>query len=172
VHLHRPGRRGRPAAQEGPQDPPTPIRWRANANDRLAPLTELAHWVDKRRNDKHATDRDLIATATFNIPNLDDPLFKAITSKALKMPAALRGAHGSKLAKNKRSDQILHSPTNLARFTNNAGLIDFYAGSHKGLFPGVEMTKKEFTYQVSDHLPVWVQVDCDVDGEKLDQWLG
>ena len=31
------------------------------------------------------------------------------------------------------------------------------------------MTKREFTYELSDHLPVWVEINTDNDGEVLDQ---
>ena len=30
------------------------------------------------------------------------------------------------------------------------------------------MTKREFTYELSDHLPLWIQVDTDTDEEELD----
>lgn len=45
--------------------------------------------------------------------------------------------------------------------------MDFYAGSHKELFAGLDKT--EFTYQMSDHLPLWIQVNTDIDERQLDQ---
>ena len=33
------------------------------------------------------------------------------------------------------------------------------------------MTKREFTYELSDHLPLWIQVETDTDAEELDQVL-
>jgi hypothetical protein len=32
-------------------------------------------------------------------------------------------------------------------------------------------TELEFTFQMSDHLPLWVQINTDNDKEKLDQIL-
>jgi endonuclease/exonuclease/phosphatase family metal-dependent hydrolase len=99
----------------------------------------------------------------FNIPSTDSPLYAAITAKGLQMPAALLGEHGSNLAKNKRYDQILRLPKYAKSFTNHGGVLDFYAGDHRALYPGqAEMTKTKFTYELSDHLPLWCQLDIDI----------
>jgi len=37
--------------------------------------------------------------------------------------------------------------------------------------PGIRMSKRDFTYQLSDHLPLWVQLDVDTDNERLDSIL-
>ena len=50
-------------------------------------------------------------------------------------------------------------------------MLDFYAGDHEPLFPGKKLTKAEFTYQLSDHLPLWIQINTDVERERLDQIL-
>jgi len=47
--------------------------------------------------------------------------------------------------------------------------LDFYAGNHKPLFK--DLTKAEFTYQLSDHLPLWVQINTDTDDQKLEQLI-
>jgi hypothetical protein len=44
-----------------------------------------------------------------------------------------------------------------ARFTGEGGALDFYAGSHRGLYPG--LTKSEFTLEMSDHLPLWAEIE-------------
>ena len=60
----------------------------------------------------------------FNIPGLDDELFRAITSKGLAISDVLRGTeHGSNLAGNKRYDQILHHPRHTKTFTNVGGVL-------------------------------------------------
>ena len=84
------------------------IRWGTGEDERIEPLRQLAAWIDKRSRDKYTTDKDIVLVGDFNIPKENDALFKAITSKGLRMPTALRGLHGSNLAKNKRYDQILH----------------------------------------------------------------
>ena len=52
-------------------------------------------------------------------------------------------------------------------FTLAGGVLDFYAGDHRPLFPN--LSKTEFTYQLSDHLPLWIQIGTDIDGVVLDQ---
>ncbi len=49
---------------------------------------------------------------------------------------------GSNLGKDARYDQILHMPTLKKRFTNYGGTLDF---------------------------PIWVQIDTDIDGQRLTQ---
>ncbi len=52
-------------------------------------------------------------------------------------------------------------------FSNQAGVVDFYSGGLNDLFPGVEKTA--FTFQMSDHLPLWMQINTDIEGMKLDE---
>jgi endonuclease/exonuclease/phosphatase family metal-dependent hydrolase len=149
------------------------IRWdkAGGLASRQRELQLLAEWVDKRSKEKHAVDKDVILMGDFNIPKVGDALYKTLTSKGLRVPGALIGKHGSNLAKDKSYDQILHYPKHTKSFTKYAGVLDFYANNHKPLFPGISMTKTDFTYQLSDHLPMWAQLDTDIDGERLDQIL-
>jgi endonuclease/exonuclease/phosphatase family metal-dependent hydrolase len=151
----------------------THIRWGDSEAGREPELRELAQWVaDKQAlfaKDKRAfDDQDLFAMGDFNIPSLKSPLFKAITSQGLMVPRALAKMDlGSNLQRDKRYDQILHLPHYPENFTDKGGVVDFYAGDHRPLFP--LLTKDAFTYQMSDHLPLWVQVNTDIDGRRLDQ---
>ncbi|MFH1984632.1 MAG: endonuclease/exonuclease/phosphatase family protein [Pseudomonadota bacterium] len=134
------------------------IRWDKEKN-RIRPLKLLAEWIEKRRKDPFAVDKDIILMGDFNIPAIDDDLFKAITSQGLRIPAALRGTeHGSNLAMNKRYDQILHYPTESSVFTDHGGILDFYSGGVEGLYPNNTPNETDFTYQLSDHLPLWIQL--------------
>jgi len=146
------------------------IRWDSSGGkaSRTRALKALAKWVNKRQREKHVADKDIIVMGDFNIPKTNDALFKAITGKGLRVPNALRDIH-TNLAKNKRYDQILHHPHFTKSFTDHGGVLDFYRGNHRVLFP--DLTKNKFTYQLSDHLPLWVQVNTDTDDEQLDQIL-
>ena len=149
------------------------IRWGAKESDRIKPLELLANWVEKRRKDSFGTDKDIILMGDFNIPDMNGPLFKAITSKGLRAPEALMKPDlGSNLEENMRYDQILHYPTETKCFTNNAGVLNFYKKDIAGLYPNNTPDKKAFTYELSDHLPLWIQVDVDTQDEKLDQIIG
>ncbi|MGQ0772197.1 MAG: endonuclease/exonuclease/phosphatase family protein [Nitrososphaerota archaeon] len=148
------------------------IRWGKSEKGRIAPLKMLAEWIDKRRESKYE-DRDIILMGDFNIPQRDDELFKAITSKGLEIPDALLGAPGTNLAKEKRYDQILWY-RNYKKTDDNTivgGIADFYADDWRSLFPKDKypnMTQRKFTYEISDHLPIWMQIDT-TDDVKLDQ---
>jgi len=39
----------------------------------------------------------------------------------------------------------------------------------KELFPDKGYTREKFTFQLSDHFPLWVQIKTDIDGERLSQ---
>ena len=49
--------------------------------------------------------------------------------------------------------------------------MDFFISDAKidELFPGKNYTRDKFSFQLSDHFPVWVQIDTDIDGERLNQ---
>lgn len=147
------------------------IRWGSSEAERIKPLQLLADWIDKRRRDRDAIDQDIIVMGDFNIPSTraDDKLFQAISSKGLRMPPSLAGVHGTNLAANKRYDQILYYQSHTKSVTRFGGSLDYYAGNHQALFPG--MSKTDFTFQMSDHLPLWVMIDVDTEAEQLDQVL-
>jgi hypothetical protein len=142
---------------------------------RIPELQKLAEWVDKRRQEKYVVDKDIIVMGDFNIPQLDDALFQAITSKGLEIPDALRGKeHGSNLARDKRYDQILYDSQYTKTIKDAGGVLDFYCDDWQALFPKEQypnMSKTDFTYELSDHLPLWVQLDTWTDDEELDQIL-
>jgi hypothetical protein len=91
-----------------------------------------------------------------------------LTAHGLELPAALQGKDfGTNLARNKRYDQILHYPVYSQNFTNHGGVLDFYSGGTGSLFP--DMDKTRFTYQLSDPLPLWMQINTNIAGLQLDE---
>lgn len=149
------------------------IRWGESEEGREPELKALADWVSDRaallkKGRSSWDEQDIFVTGDFNIPSRQSVLFKAITSGGLQIPKALTtDAFGSNLDKDKRYDQILHLAQYPENFTNKGGVLDFYAGNHKPLFPNLD--KEKFTYQMSDHLPLWIQVNTDIEIRKLDQ---
>ena len=156
----------------------THARWGDSVPKRRAELQLLADWIDVRFKSKYVEDHDLIVMGDFNTPKTTDSLFKALTSRGLQIPAALvnlkagdRVIGGSNLNKNARYDQILHLPTMANRFSNRGGTLDFSGDDVqiRKLFPVERLTREQFTFQLSDHFPVWIQVNTDIDGQRLDQ---
>jgi endonuclease/exonuclease/phosphatase family metal-dependent hydrolase len=153
-------------------------RWGKSEKARQAELQMLANWVDTRFQDKFVEDHDLIVMGDFNTPKIGDPLFNALTSRGLQIPDALvelkvgrRVVRGSNLGQTARYDQILHLPTMKNRFSNYGGTLDFFVSEAriKELFPDKNYTTQQFSYQLSDHFPIWLQVKTDIDGQRLNQ---
>jgi hypothetical protein len=156
----------------------THARWGKSVEGRRAELQMLANWIDSRFKDKFVEDHDLIVMGDFNVPRIGDELFKALTSRGLQVPDALVSLKagnqvlgGSNLNKTARYDQILHLPTLEKRFSNAGGTLDFFGSdAHiKDLFPDKNYTRQQFSFQLSDHFPVWLQVKTDIDGQRLNQ---
>lgn len=148
----------------------THIRWGDSKEARESEIGMLADWVEGKRLEKYGEDKDIIVMGDFNIPSRQDSLFAAATKHGLQIPGKLLGAPGTDLAKGKRYDQILHYASYPENFANAGGVLDFYIDdAHiKQLFPD-GLTKEKFTYQLSDHLPLWIQVNTDISGFKLEQ---
>jgi hypothetical protein len=153
-------------------------RWGKGTEGRKAELQMLAEWIDERFSDKYAEDHDLIVLGDFNVPKIDDELFKALTSRGLQIPDILRNLKegdkiigGSNLGKSARYDQILHLPTMKERFINKGGTLDFFRNNEgiKELFRNSNYNREKFSFQISDHFPIWVQIDVDIEGQRLDQ---
>ena len=90
----------------------------------------------------------------FNIPEIGDSFYKAITSKGLKVPEQLLKIKGTNLEQNKNYDQILYYPRKTIR-VNDGGSIDFYKKNFAVLYPkDKNMTVKEFTFQMSDSFAI------------------
>lgn len=144
------------------------VRWGDSIDARKQEIQSITEWLDGKRKETDCEDKDIIVMGDFNIESRSDDLFKTITSKGLEIPKALvQLDFGSNLAKDKRYDQILHYPLYPENFTNRGGVLDFYTGGISSLFKG--LSKEEFTYQMSDHLPLWMQMNTDIAGFKLDQ---
>jgi endonuclease/exonuclease/phosphatase family metal-dependent hydrolase len=148
----------------------THVRWGDSIEARRREIEMLADWIEAKRREKWNEDKDLIVMGDFNIPSRSDALFKAVSKHGLQIPKALAGAHGTNLEKDKRYDQILHYPIYPEKFTRAGGELDFFIEGKliKELFPA-GMTKEKFTYQLSDHLPLWMQINTDIEGQKLEQ---
>jgi len=156
----------------------THARWGDSIKGRQAELQMLADWIDKRFKNKFVEDTDLIVMGDFNVPKIGDDLFKALTSRGLMVPDSLldlkvgdQVVGGSNLGKDARYDQILHLPSVKERFSNEGGTLDFFGNDQriKDLFPDQNYTREKFSFQLSDHFPVWVQIKTDIDGERLNQ---
>ncbi|MCK0068153.1 endonuclease/exonuclease/phosphatase family protein [Kordiimonas laminariae] len=148
------------------------LQWGTNAG-RTEELKQLAKYIQTYQKDEFRVDRDVIAIGDFNIPSFTHDMYKAVAQYGLQAPKSLLEAdYGTNLAGNKRYDQILHHPKYTKNvFSEHGGVLDFYGGNHKAFKPYKNMDKAAFTYELSDHLPLWVQIKLDVEEERLDQLI-
>jgi len=146
----------------------THIRWGSSNKARTEELRTLAKWIELKQKTENREDIDLLVMGDFNIA--DDNMLQAVTSHGLRIPKPLmKERFGTNLEKNKRYDQILHSPVFPDLFTDKAGVLDFYAEDIDPLFPG--MDKNKFINQLSDHLPLWIQIRTDDRVARLTQLI-
>lgn len=155
----------------------THARWGDEAG-RLAELEMLSEWIEDRIHSKNVEDHDLIVMGDFNTPQINDKFFKALTKCGLKIPEVLvdlkvgkRKIKGTNLKGTMRYDQILHFPTARKRRITEGGTVDFFINEDrsKKLFRGEKYSRDRFSFQMSDHFPVWVQMKTDIDGDRFDQ---
>lgn len=147
------------------------VRWGDSIAARAAALETLAKWINDRQAREHTIDRDIIVMGDFNIPSKRSSTYEAITKYGLQIPDKLaQRTFGSNLEKNKHYDQIFHYPRFGEAFTNAGGILDFYIDEDhtRELYPA-GMTKARFTYQMSDHLPLWIQINTDLESQELEQ---
>ena len=152
----------------------THIRWGKKKAERIPELRQMADWVDRRSKDPNAIDKDMIVVGDFNIPKIGDKLYEALTDKGLTMPASLAVSKipGTNLGQTKRYDQILYLPKFTRTVTEFGGTVNFAKCDRKILYPGSKTAQGgRFTYELSDHLPLWIQIGTDWDDIHMDQIL-
>lgn len=150
------------------------MRWGNSKTERREALGHLGAWVKERVGDDNASDRDWIVAGDFNIPKLNDSLYRALSQDFLKMPGMLGGVRYTNVAgalgpenRQHNYDQILHVPRVGRRTLGKAGILDFAGdGLMARLLPDTDPARR--TYELSDHLPLWVQIDTDIDDWRLD----
>ena len=153
---------------------------------RLQEITDFAQTVAKNA-EKYSTapqyepgkvsdPGNLIMLGDFNIFNREDVTFKAITNAGFVVPAELQQLPGSNVARNKHYDQIAyHRQLSKMRTTGHAGIFDFYEHVYRdetayaGPRNGRGSSFNEWrTYQMSDHLPMWIEFSVDDSEAYLD----
>ena len=124
------------------------------------------------------TPDNLVILGDFNIFRNTDASMKALADAGFKVPEGLQSLPGSNVDKNKHYDQIAYLKS-LTRMkpTGKAGIFDFfehvYQESAKSEYDGEyagspEKFRNWRTYQMSDHLPMWVEFAVDDSDAYLD----
>jgi len=124
----------------------------------------VARWADKRRTSKNAYVSDIIALGDFNLPKLadDDPIYKALTSKGLKLPdeeaRRISQIGGTSLGGLNHYDQIAIFPSATTEL-ERIDVFDFERPMFRDVFE--QKTLVQFLaytrFHMSDHRPLWAQ---------------
>lgn len=161
---------------------------------RVKEIELIAQFLAKRAGEDSTWSENIILLGDFNIFSPQDVTMKAILDAGFVIPEALREVPASNVGKRKRNyDQIAVLPK---RFrlepTGNAGVFDFYKSvfrdedeatyveamggsylkSSKGNVRdegGKRLYYRTYwrTYQMSDHLPMWIELQTDFGREYL-----
>lgn len=142
------------------------IRWGQSKKARVAEIERFAKWVDFKLKREKRVDADLIVFGDFNTE--DPAMLAALLSQGLKVPAPLQDIK-TNLQGNQHYDHILHNPNYTFAFTDRGGVAKLFTQADHAWFPTVAASR--FSYQLSDHFPVWALLRIDNDAEKLDQLI-
>ena len=134
------------------------VRWGRDLDKREKELRDFAAWFDIFRKRERGENRTLIALGQFQVNQMHDRFYEALTARGLCVPGALQKTGGNNLRRNKHYQLILTYVEDMAIFTEHAGVLDFYAGDFTPMFPHANYNLNQFSNQLSDLLPLWVQL--------------
>ncbi|TDH27806.1 endonuclease/exonuclease/phosphatase [Segetibacter sp. 3557_3] len=153
--------------------------------ERLKEISALANAMAARADGKYEWSNNIVLLGDFNIYSRTDSTLKAITDAKFVIPKELQSLPGSNVLKNKFYDQIAFKVRpNSFETTGKAGVFDFFECVYKDedeLIYAEEMGKSYQTndkgeerkdksnyyrifwrtFKMSDHLPMWVEIEID-----------
>ncbi len=153
--------------------------------NRVEEIRQLAKAMSRRADGKYEWSENIILLGDFNIFSPKDSTLQAITAEGFVIPKEIQSLKGSNVEKNKFYDQIAFK-VHPDRFetSGKAGVFDYYktvmtvdqeAEYAESMGPDYETDSKGKprtnkasyyktywrTFQMSDHLPMWVEVLID-----------
>lgn len=147
---------------------------------RVREIGDMVGFFKKYYVDKNEAN-NIFILGDFNIENTKSETYKAATSSVFKIPSAIlkNKLKGSNMSQDKIYDQILYYNKYNDLTFKNAGIFNFYdtvfdkyENYAKRIKKHYDLAAKDFkdfkTYQMSDHLPLWVEMNTD----HTEQYLG
>ena len=160
--------------------------------ERVEEIRALSGFLAERAAEKHAWAKNMILLGDFNVFDTTDATLRAITDAGFLIPEKLKG-HPSNAPKTKHYDQIAFVAPELENNLelSEAGVFDYYAqvyreedeAAYAGEMGDAYLKTKEGeerderarttyyktwrTYQMSDHLPMWIELETDFGEEYL-----
>lgn len=160
----------------------------AKANDarRVAEIEKVAKFIAKLAKDKHADTSNWVLLGDFNIFKPTDATFKAMADQGFVVPDPLKNT-ATNVVGSKTYDQIAfrYDPNRLT-FTGEGGIFRFFnhvfrdqdEATHTSQmgekYRAKDTAKKKTSYygiwrtfQMSDHVPMWLELKIDYSTEYL-----
>ena len=160
---------------------------------RVNEIRQVAQFLYERTKDETAWARNLILLGDFNIFRHDNETFKELTKAGFVIPEQIQKLPPTSAARERRYDQIaFRVRKDSLEMTGKAGVFDFYKTVYRDedetlyvpYMPEAYKTKKDGTprsdrgkkryyrnwrtHQMSDHLPMWVELRIDYSDEYLE----
>jgi endonuclease/exonuclease/phosphatase family metal-dependent hydrolase len=137
---------------------------KAQRKQRTEEIQQLANFVHKRSRTERSKvfDRDFFVVGDFNIEEMGDEFFGALTSKGFKMPPGM-DTLGTNFSRRKTFDKIAWVNRRSFKFTGNFNVVPF----GEVLFQ--DKRPKGGKKQISDHLPLWAEFEINELSQELDQ---
>jgi endonuclease/exonuclease/phosphatase family metal-dependent hydrolase len=166
----------------------------ANNPERIEEIKQIAQFLKKRSENPHEWSRNLILLGDFNIFDTSDKTMQALTDADFIIPEELQSLPSNAI-QNKFYDQIAFK-VRAEKFgtTGNAGVFNFYktvfrpedeaiyvpdmgkayhTTADKKVRANPSLYYKTYwrTFQMSDHLPMWVELKIDYSDSYLENKL-
>jgi endonuclease/exonuclease/phosphatase family metal-dependent hydrolase len=163
----------------------------ADNPERVDEIRQIGSFLKKRADSSSAWSQNMILLGDFNIYRPEDQTMDAITSNGFVVPEQLQSLPSNAM-KNKHYDQIAFRSRKRFATTGEAGVFDYfrsvyreedqaqYASSMGEAYnvtskgdPRSDASKARYyktywrTHQMSDHLPMWLQLRCNFSEEYL-----
>jgi endonuclease/exonuclease/phosphatase family metal-dependent hydrolase len=165
---------------------------------RVDEIRELCQFLAARAKQDVSREENLIILGDFNIFSRKDATMEQVTAAGFQVPKELQQLKGSNVRHDKFYDQIAFMVNDrMLESTGRAGVFDFYESVFRasgeadylevarqnqkqakpekklpaGKWPGKGYLDWR-TYQMSDHLPMWVQLKIDFCNEYLQRRAG
>ena len=167
----------------------------ANLGGRVEEIRQLATFLKDRSTDPAAWSRNVIVLGDFNVFSRDDATLTALTDQGFVIPPELRAVPGTNVPKDKYYDQIaFRVREDRLNTTGKAGVFDIfevvYRDEDEPLYveemgpryhttadgkPREDTGRYYRTYwrthQISDHLPMWVELRINYTEPYLERLL-
>jgi uncharacterized protein YegP (UPF0339 family)/endonuclease/exonuclease/phosphatase family metal-dependent hydrolase len=170
----------------------------ANDPDRIKEIESVAGTMAKKETNPYSWSNNVVLLGDFNIYSPKDETYQAIEAAGFMVPKAIQDLPGSNVPKNKFYDQIaFRAKPHQFESTGRAGIFDYYQyvftlaeeevyademgkayhtnskGEEKSAAEKTTYYKTYWrTFQMSDHLPMWVEIKIDHTDAYLTGRLG